>query len=365
MNGNYGGAVFFGVDATSTCTLTNCLFYKINLATAANYGEGAIVAMNSSSTLNIMNCTITDCGNTTYGTGGVLTLSSAKINLTNTIIYNNIGTAYPDVYNNTGTIVMKNCCYTSGSNKVKSITTNTSALVANPLFTNSATDDYTLQSSSPCVDYGTLTGAPTDDIRHYSRVANPDVGCYESNGTSLPIELLMFDATCIDNNIIVNWTTASETNNQYFVVEKTDDPSLESHWKIVAISNGAGNSVSILNYSINDLNDGFNYYRLKQIDFDGKYAYSNIVYLNGCESNGSIKIYPTLSSGEIFINVKSVKNDNLSIVVVDGIGQVIYNQSSMFYIGESIKNINIREKGIYFINVYNEHIHITNKVVVE
>jgi hypothetical protein len=93
-------------------------------------------------------------------------------------------------------------------------------------------------------------------------------GC-NSFGSPLPIDLLSFSANCVANGTVnINWSTASETNNDYFTIEKSTD--LEN-WDVVSTVKGAGNSNSVLNYSItDDIIPGRNYYyRLKQTDFNG------------------------------------------------------------------------------------------------
>lgn len=259
---NYGTAIFYGVSSARTLTLTNCLFYE----NGNSSGEGVIVGMSSSSTLNIMNCTITANGNASNGTGGVLCLSSSTINLTNSIIYGNIGNTYNDVYNNSSTINMKNCCYGSSS-EINSITSNTGSIIANPLFTSSATDDYTLSSSSTCIDGGTTTGAPSNDILNYSRVDNPDIGAFESNGVLLPIELIRFWAEKNSEIINLYWQTASEMNCSYFLIEKSIDGTT---WSSLDRVEGNGSSHKLINYSTIDdnINSEVIYYRLIQFDFD-------------------------------------------------------------------------------------------------
>jgi hypothetical protein len=284
---NYGTAIFYGVSAAKTLTLTNSLFYK----NGNTVGEAAIVAMNPSSTLNIMNCTITANGNTSVGTGGVLALSSALISITNSIIYNNTGTTYNDVYNNSSTINMKNCCYGSSS-EINSVTLiGSGSIIANPLFTSSATDDYSLSNSSPCIDAGTPTSAPTNDIRNYSRLNNPDIGAYESNGVVLPIELLNFNGEVSGNSNFIFWSTASECDNDYFVLEKSIDG---INWIVIDRVKGQGNSHRIVNYNFTDyeINSNVSYYKLIQVDLNGKikkyspislksnFGNSNFVYKN-------------------------------------------------------------------------------------
>lgn len=290
---NYGGAVFIGTSASHTVTMYNCLFYSNQTS-----GEATIVAMSSTSTINITNCTITNNGNGSAATGGVLALSSGVINIVNSIVYNNIGTGYSDIYNNTSTITMKNSFYLD-QNSVSLTAPNSTS---DPLFTNSASDDYTLQVTSPAIDYGTTTGAPTDDIRHYSRISNPDVGAFESNGTPLPIELIYFKLEKEARGVSIEWATATEKNNAYFLIERSKDA---VNFEVIVKIDGSGDSRGLLNYNFidQDVQEGIHYYRLKQVDLNGRYSYSKLNSINVFDFKSSTPlIYPNpVTSNEFYI----------------------------------------------------------------
>lgn len=94
----------------------------------------------------------------------------------------------------------------------------------------------------------------------------------------LPVELLSFDAIYNGQSTDVNWTTASEKNNDYFIVERSTDAKYFDFIEKVHSKAKGGNSTSILNYALNDpdVKAGIYYYRLKQVDFDGKFTYSSM-----------------------------------------------------------------------------------------
>jgi hypothetical protein len=98
-----------------------------------------------------------------------------------------------------------------------------------------------------------------------------------SNLNVLPITLLSFTARATGKNLVeTEWSTASETNNDYFTVERSRDA---AYWEPVGIVMGAGNSNAVRNYAFPDdaPYPGLSYYRLKQTDFDGSFAYSHTV----------------------------------------------------------------------------------------
>ncbi len=96
----------------------------------------------------------------------------------------------------------------------------------------------------------------------------------------LPVELLSFSSSVIDNDVTLNWTTATETNNSGFQIERRETKNEKSEeWKSIVFVNGNGTTTEPQTYSFKDenLSAGKYQYRLKQIDFDGTFEYSNIV----------------------------------------------------------------------------------------
>ncbi|HEY7750825.1 MAG TPA: T9SS type A sorting domain-containing protein, partial [Ignavibacteriaceae bacterium] len=93
----------------------------------------------------------------------------------------------------------------------------------------------------------------------------------------IPIELISFNADEFDNDIHLSWITASEINNKGFEILRFAQNDIE--WKNIAFVDGKGTTTEIQHYSSvdSDLNPGFYSYRLKQIDFDGSFEYSDIV----------------------------------------------------------------------------------------
>ncbi len=103
----------------------------------------------------------------------------------------------------------------------------------------------------------------------------------------IPVELTSFTASSVDGNVVLNWITATELNNSGFEIQRSlsPTPSLKegalgnSDWQKIGFVTGNGTSTEVHSYSFTDQNpvDGKSYYRLKQIDFDGSFEYSNIV----------------------------------------------------------------------------------------
>lgn len=110
-------------------------------------------------------------------------------------------------------------------------------------------------------------------------VDNVKISVYNS---IVPVELVSFNASLIDNGVKLNWITATEINNMGFDVERSLTPFLsngEGEWEKIGFVNGNGTSTQVQTYTFTDNNsvNGKSLYRLKQIDFDGSFEYSNIV----------------------------------------------------------------------------------------
>ncbi|HIP48953.1 MAG TPA: hypothetical protein EYG92_08330, partial [Lutibacter sp.] len=163
-NCGYGGGAIHIYTALDT-QFTDCLFYQNS---SNNSGGGAIKAMNPSVTLDFINCTFAYNAALGAGEGGALDLAYAEINMVNSIIYENTQT-----YGGEINIGMNAYAEINYSNlEMPADATGANNTNVNPLFVATATGDFHLQSTSPCIDAGTDVGLP------FAGTA-PDMGCYE------------------------------------------------------------------------------------------------------------------------------------------------------------------------------------------
>ncbi|HAS42689.1 MAG TPA: hypothetical protein DCS93_19570 [Microscillaceae bacterium] len=123
----------------------------------------------------------------------------------------------------------------------------------------------------------------------------------ESNATGLPIELLSFEASRLNTQqVVLQWSTITETNNRGFDIEMSADG---QGYKKVGFVAGAGDHKGILNYKHLVMNSQSAYYRLKQIDYDGQFAYSPVQYVEGVEVNLSLQVYPNPTQGKVTLDL--------------------------------------------------------------
>ena len=184
---------------------------------------------------------------------------------------------------------------------------------------------------------------------------------YPVYGTVLPIDLLSFTATNKGSHVQLNWATASETNNNYFNVERSSD---RINFTSISKIHGAGNSTQILSYSaVDDIPfKGWSYYRLKQTDYNGEISYSN---LEAVKSNNDFifDIYPNPFSGETtFYSTEELKDARL--IIYNSHGQVVIQIKNISRQKVTLNCENL-SSGLYYINLLQDgKIIVTDKLVI-
>lgn len=179
------------------------------------------------------------------------------------------------------------------------------------------------------------------DQRGYTRDATPDMGAFEFAAT-LPINLINFIVSPSSNKASLKWTTSGEINNQKFEIERSIDGG--DFIKIGEVA-GSGNSTQVINYTFEDSNPvltNTNYYRLKQIDFDGKFSYSAIRSAQFKIIN--LKLVSTLVDNtlEIYLN----KPSSTALTIYNAAGQVVHKTTIQ---NHAIIDLSKLVSGVYLI----------------
>ncbi|MEA3447445.1 MAG: T9SS type A sorting domain-containing protein, partial [Bacteroidota bacterium] len=185
--------------------------------------------------------------------------------------------------------------------------------------------------------------------------------------TPLPIELLSFTAKCTGDNITINWTTANETNNDYFILEKSRDM---TDFVEIARIEGQGFSNTNIEYIYNDtlVFSGYNYYRLTQVDFDGTTKSFAPIYVN-CEhsNNGEARIfvYPNPFRSEINIFMENINNDVIRFELYDEPGKLLYSEKYKITGSPETHTIKLDqlEPAIYFLKSVTDSLLFTRKII--
>lgn len=188
------------------------------------------------------------------------------------------------------------------------------------------------------------------------------------SSTTLPVELLSFEGRQSSENILLNWQTASEINNDKFEIEKSQNG--RDFFKIGEMD-GIGNSSHLQNYSfkIKSLINGISYYRLKQIDFDGQFEYSEVISVNFKEESGQLGyFYPNPSkSGMVNLDYSAQKEDEITISVFDMTGKLVVNQIQKVSKGQNnlTFDFSFLNKGIYIVKIGDERNPTHRKLIIE
>jgi len=187
---------------------------------------------------------------------------------------------------------------------------------------------------------------------------------------ALPISLTKFNVQKKNDDVAISWETASETNNDYFTLERSTDGKI---WESIFTCKGAENSTEINIYSFidKDVETGILYYRLKQTDFNGDYIYSDVRSIRISNSDLEFTVYPNPTNYyNVNIVVSGKKDEKIILEVSDNIGKVIYN-GEVSLNNSTTKNINLADycilhPGIFYtITVISNGKTISKKVSVQ
>ncbi len=180
-------------------------------------------------------------------------------------------------------------------------------------------------------------------------------GTVNVSTSTLPLNLLQFKGKKQAAFNLLEWITANESNVNRFEIERSGDGSTFEKLSSVA---AVGNSSSNRSYSFADISPltNANYYRLKMVDNDGKYTYSNVVVIWGAKAEDMMinKINPNPFKTEINIDISLLQQKQLTIQLIDMAGRVTVTRSFTCLAGNNkliLDNLNNLSPGIYFIKV--------------
>lgn len=253
---------------------------------------------------------------------------------------------------------------------VNSIPIDTFQYTANSIFTSApqiGTGNYVVYNGTG--SNVTLTNLIQNTNYHYAVIeyngwyttSNYQTTTYlTTNAFTLPVELSSFMASRLDDKIIVNWVTASESNNQLFTVERSHD---SKQWENIGMVSGAGSTSKLSSYQLLDPNptsgnfsfSGPIYYRLKQTDFDGTDNYSKTITVDWSEFiDTKIAVSPNPFSENLRISVYSSKTTPVTLHIQNLMGE--YYVTKHMQLEEGTNEITIDDTGFMPSGVYILHL---------
>lgn len=188
-----------------------------------------------------------------------------------------------------------------------------------------------------------------------------------SNTNSLPVKLIAFNGSKEKEHIVLKWTTVFELNNKGFEVERSIDG---KNFRYIDFVKGNGSSSQLNNYQFIDesTKNATVYYRLKQIDMDGKFDYSSIVSING-DDFGSIELVevsPNPFDAELQVKVATSSDKAIKLALYNANGKLVMDRNVGASFGSNIiaiEEANTLAKGLYILKVSQNGVTKTLKIV--
>jgi hypothetical protein len=219
---------------------------------------------------------------------------------------------------------------------------------ANPLLLAS----WTLQGQ--CVITSTATNTQRDNMNPSPAIVTNFFNHLYSTVQSilpLPIELISFTAKPFNEGSLCEWITASETNNEYFEVQRSHDGRTFEYAGKVA---GCGTCTGKREYSFYDSHEckGIVYYRLKQVDYDGNFTYSEIAAVR-CDRSDKMSVFPNPATSSITVSYYSEASRSMRILIKDYTGRIVFENILISNEGFNQLDIPVDDlkSGVYFVGM--------------
>lgn len=345
VSNGYGGAMTNNLNCSSA--LTNVAF----IGNTSNNPGGAIENITSSPTL--INVTFSGNSAGSIGGGAMDNYSGSSPRLTNCIFWGNTAASNADIFQEDGSLTITYSYTQTSQSGTGNITGTTNPFInnGNPAGADgiygTADDGLELVNGSAAIDAGDpqtnnvgySVQAGNADIAGNKRVINGriDMGAYEYNSTSLPVTLINFSASLQNGLASLHWRTSVETSFNHFEIQKSTDG---SSFQPKGETSAKGDN-SDYQYTLPQT-EPTAYYRLKIVDNDANYKYSDVVVALQDENGKNVLIYPNPATD--YINIKVAKAGNIIIYNASG----ILVKTATLNAGVNITDISNLQAGVYY-----------------
>jgi hypothetical protein len=209
------------------------------------------------------------------------------------------------------------------------------------------------------------TSSGTIKVTSVSSFSPFTFGTIDNTTNPLPVSLLSFEAEVVNGNVELNWQTATEENNNYFIIERSHDG---VEVEQVGTVKGAGNSNVLRNYNLTDYNPygGTSYYRLVQVDYNGQSeTFKWVAVTIDKTEDFSVNLYPNPSSnGELHLELNNLSGQAI-VEIFDMAGRIMFTR--IYSNGGEQRVIDLQPslaKGIYNIRITNNEQSVSKRLVV-
>jgi hypothetical protein len=185
----------------------------------------------------------------------------------------------------------------------------------------------------------------------------------------LPVTWIKFDVTKRDNDAVLNWIASDEQRNRFYDVERSFDG--KNFLKIGTVQSKQ-NTTTTNEYSYVDENIGGQkkpivYYRLKQIDVDGKFSFSKVYSLRYTEKSSLLSLYPNPARHQTLLNIDLNSDEKILISIVDAAGKLVFSESRVFGKGLTQHRLNLSTyaMGTYEVRLNSASINKSFKLLIQ
>jgi hypothetical protein len=163
--------------------------------------------------------------------------------------------------------------------------------------------------------------------------------------STLPVELVSFSGIKKNESVELTWETASEENNDKFEIERSQNG---KEFKTISEVAGNGTTLDFSEYYFIDEAPemGINYYRLKQIDYDGRYEYSDIISMKMTNEESELHVFPTIATSHLNVNYEG---SSVDILVYNQLGVEVMQQSLNMNSGTHQLSVADLPNGLYYL----------------
>jgi hypothetical protein len=150
-----------------------------------------------------------------------------------------------------------------------------------------------------------------------------DFEVYPSEPSPMPVEFIAVECSSNKNTVIIDWITGSETNNDFFTVERSENG---VDFYAIGFIDGSGTSNGILQYTYSDFEPitGVSFYRIRQVDFDGQFSFSEIVSANFSDLKEEMIVYS--ENGIVTVNITSKNETDATLTIIDMTGKSLIRE---------------------------------------
>lgn len=176
-----------------------------------------------------------------------------------------------------------------------------------------------------------------------------DVQLIQTQNAALPVHFVSFTGELRNNSAILTWKTENESNNRYFIIEKSVNGASFDSIGVVTASNRSAATYTFADTKLSNTN----VYRIRQVDIDGASIFSKMIVLKKSVVNGELKVFPSTAISTVQYSLAVSEPTTLQVAVVDASGRTVLQQMNQVNAGSFQQSLNIQNlnSGIYYLQV--------------